>query len=105
MIHITKAKGGFMVITLGLNREVLCITEIFKKKSTAIENILSQSRNFITRNLVSNELQQSNGAMVQDDTLKEPKVYFFYSKNNKAYKYEIPKDYLKQAKIKIKKYK
>jgi hypothetical protein len=66
MIHIVKAKGGYMVVTLGQKREVLATSEILKTKQAAFENIYSQAYFFSP---------SRSWVFAQDDTLKEPIVF------------------------------
>ncbi|WP_407522716.1 hypothetical protein PDL71_15570 [Lacibacter sp. MH-610] len=42
MIHITKAKGGFMVVMLASNKKVLSTSEIFTTKASAHKNVAAQ---------------------------------------------------------------
>jgi hypothetical protein len=86
MLHITKAKGGYMVVNLGLKREVLSTTEVFKKKQSAIENIIAQARYFVC---VKGQADSANGALFQDDTLKVPKCFYCYLKFDKIIKREL----------------
>jgi hypothetical protein len=47
MLHITKAKGGYMVVNLGIKREVLATSEIIKSKTNAVANAVSQAFWFV----------------------------------------------------------
>ncbi len=64
MIHLVKAKGGFMVVTLADNGEPLATSEILTTKESAINNLLSQNR-------------QHGGFKVlfQDDTARKSIIY------------------------------
>ena len=66
MIHITKAEGGYMVVTTGKKREVLATSEIFKSKQSAFKNAWAQRYWFMPEPIYM---------VVQDDTGKEPICY------------------------------
>jgi len=73
MIHIVKNKQGeFYVVNISSNHEVLAASESFTRKSNAYKNISTQRLNFT---------QDSPGSiLVQDDTLKKPKVVLLNGK-------------------------
>jgi hypothetical protein len=109
MIHIVKAKGGYMAITLGKKREVLATTEVFKSKQAALENVYSQSYWFpVYKSIVEEtaiQLERTTGVMVQDDTLTEIKFYYLYKLGSKLKKLELSQMIInKLLKIKSKKY-
>ena len=96
MIHIVKAKGGYMVVTTGKKREVLATSEILKTKRAAYENALSQSYFF----------NYSLRVVIQDDIREIPKCYAIEKKGKKIIKYNIENDHAaKILKVKIEKYK
>lgn len=96
MIHIVKAKGGYMVVTLGKKREVLATSEILKTKSTAYANALSQSYFF----------NHSERLFIQDDTSDEIRCYGIEKVGKKVVKHNIQNaDAAKIFKVKIEKYK
>lgn len=64
MIHLVKAKGGYMVVVMANNSEVLSISEILKTKKNGLVNIASQHRCF------SNHFEEVH---YQDDTLSDAK--------------------------------
>lgn len=67
MIHITRAKGGFMVVTLAKNRQPLATSEILKARRSAITNIAAQL-SFFGKKYVA----------VQDDTRSKPVRLIIY---------------------------
>lgn len=66
MIHITKAKGGFMVVMLASNKKVLSTSEIFKTRDAAHKNIAAQISVVGDRDTVIG---------YQDDTTKVPQYW------------------------------
>ena len=68
MIHITRAKGGYMVVTLAKNKKVLSTSEMLKTKRSAFTNIASQLKLFRQHHV--------NG---QDDTGVKPIRLLVYS--------------------------
>jgi hypothetical protein len=66
MIHIAKAKGGYMVIITGKKREVLATSEILKTKQIAFRNVWAQRYWFMPEPIYT---------IVQDDTGKDPICY------------------------------
>lgn len=65
MIHITRSKTGYMVVAIASNGEVLSTSEVLKSKPACWKNIVATLDDcYIIRSV-----------RVQDDTLKEPKVY------------------------------
>ena len=96
MIHITKAKGGYMVVTTGKKREVLATSEILKTKQAAYQNALSQAYFF----------NHSERVFLQDDTADIPKCYGVEKKGKKIIKHNFQNvDAAKVFKVKIEKYK
>lgn len=96
MIHIAKAKGGYMVIITGKKREVLATSEILKTKSAAYANALSQSYFF----------NHSERMFVQDDTAEEVRCYAVEKIGKKIVKHNVQNaDAAKIFKVKIQKYK
>lgn len=77
MIHISKAKKGYMVFYCGKNGEILSTSEIFTTKQSAINNIVASSRNFYK--FVKEDEAKSNdlkdNVIYQDDTYKTPKLF------------------------------
>jgi hypothetical protein len=100
MIHITKAKGGYMVINLGQKREVLATSEILKTKTNAIANAISQAHWFLSIPAPYNSVTNANGAIIQDDTGKEASVFYAYMKDGKIKRGKIAPEILKKYKIK-----
>lgn len=97
MIHITKAKGGYMVVTLGQKREVLATSEILKTKQSAFENVYSQAY-FFDFNRVH--------AFAQDDTGELPVIYFLNKKGKKFSKTKVDSVTVSEMfRVKIEKYK
>jgi hypothetical protein len=73
MIHITKAKNGYMGIITGKNGEVLSTTEILTTKENVINNIFAQAGNYV-RILFYNVIY-CDKFIYQDDTYKVPKIF------------------------------
>jgi len=110
MVHITKVKGGFMVVILGQRRKVLATSEILESKNNAILNALSVAKIMWADDLFSAELGMKPAdtnysvCFYQDDTLESPKLIKAIYKDNKIVKKEVSEDIIKKLKIKLIKY-
>ena len=100
MIHIAKAKRGYVVLYCGKNGEVLSTSEIFTTKQNAINNIAASSKNFFK--FVKGDEKQSNDLkdtfVYQDDTFKTPKLFLcaVNHKENKINLYQLTEDIYKE---------
>lgn len=99
MIHIAKAKRGYIVIYCGKNGEVLSTSEIFTTKQNAINNIVASSKNFfkfiLNDEKLNNELKDN--FVYQDDTYKTPKLFWcsVNHKENKINLYQLTEEVYK----------
>ena len=99
MIHIVKAKGGFMNITLGKKREVLAASELLKTKQNAFKNAIAQSYFFSPFNIPRHDI------FIQDDTDKEPVCFMLSMDGKKLIKTIVDNQTVEEYfSIKIKKY-
>jgi uncharacterized protein YegP (UPF0339 family) len=65
MIHLTKAKNGFMVVTIAENGECLNSTEVLTSRANCHINILATMDNY----------NSDNHTHYQDDAFKKPRIY------------------------------
>lgn len=71
MIHIAKAKKGYIVVTIAVNREVLQTSEVLASKEKAWQNI----RALLKDCFISLADYLYPGLLVQDDTVEGSKVW------------------------------
>lgn len=72
MIHLTKVKTGYMVVTLADNGKVLTTSEILKSKRSAWINIEAQLSQYSAG---TDEEPMLAKVKVQDDTKDYPEVW------------------------------
>lgn len=102
MIHITKAKNGYMGIVAGKNGEVLSTTEILATKENVINNILAQAGNYVR--ILFYTIIYCDKFIYQDDTYKVPKLFLcsIDTLTKKKSITELTKSELKKFKLTIK---
>jgi len=77
MVHITKAKGGYMVVNRAKNGRVLSTSEILSTKAKCLQNISSHLKEC----MISMADHLHPVAIVQDDITE--KVFYLDRKGNK----------------------
>lgn len=84
MIHITKSKTGYMVVTVADNGEPLATSEVLSAKRHALNNMEAQACQFSAMEIV-----------FQDDTGKKPvlKSWKFGRKSVKTLSWKPAKKY------------
>jgi uncharacterized protein YegP (UPF0339 family) len=111
MVHLKKAKGGYMIVTIAKNGEILSTSEIIKTKQDAINNFLSQKAEMSSFEFIESEIMRAiltkTYAYYQDDTGAAPAIYRIrvdLTTNKIVKKEKMRDDELKVLKIKIKNY-
>jgi len=116
MIHINKAKGGYIGYVVAKNGEILSTTEIVKTKENIYKNLLAQSDEYKQILLIRKKdkskpeghlISFENLIILQDNTLPTAKLLFCCrsEKKDKVKVWFVSEAEMKQYKLKVKKFK
>lgn len=112
MVHVNKAKGGYIGYVVAKNGEILSTTEIVKTKENVFKNLLAQSEQFNVIRMMGKDKKSkllSHFAptfIVQDNTLAFPTLLFCAKseKKGKVQVWVISEEEKKEYKLKVKKF-